>query len=321
MIRSTALVTGGAGFIGKSLVRNLLKLDFKVIVLDDFSTSERMPSQGDLRVIEQDVITFNGIEEKIDIVYHLASLVGMELCYQDHQRSYDVITKGTNNIIALYPNIPKVFFSSSCVYGLKYSQAVNEETDIPYDEALAYDGGKLGYATGKWQMEKDIIEQCKSQDAIIVRPFNVAGHEQSASYGMVIPKFINAAQIGHDLTVYDRGEQIRCFSFIDDFVDTLISLAQSKESWKQSNIIFNIGHHQQTKIIDLAHLIISQLDSNSKIIYKNYNKVFPGKKDVQVRIPDTTKLENILGVLNWKSIEETVRSIIKQKALDGCVKI
>ena len=271
MVRTkTALVTGGSGFIGKSLVRKLLNIGYHVVVVDDFSTSERMLPSNNLEVIEEDIRLFKGINQNIDIVFHLASLVGMELCYSSSQSAYDVITDGTKRIVDLYPNLPKVFFSSSCVYGLNYSEAVNEEMDISYDEVLEYDGNKLGYATGKWQMEKIINDARKNDKSIIIRPFNVVGAEQSSSYGMVIPKFIKAAIQGEPLTVFDTGNQQRCFSYIDDFLEVLLDLTSNPNSWTPENIVYNIGNPVPTNISDLAELVINELGSTSEIKYINY---------------------------------------------------
>ncbi len=309
--RKHALVTGGCGFIGKSIIDYLLKSNYSVTVIDDFSTSSSIQGRPHLDIIEEDITLHTRLSKPIDIIFHLASLVGMDLCYKNNKRTYDVITKGTKKILSLYPNTPKVFFSSSCVYGLDYKSPVDEGLNISKKQVTDYDQSQYGYATGKWQMEKDVIAACLNKHkSIIIRPFNVIGENQSGTYGMVVPKFIEAAKHNLPITVHGTGRQLRCFAHVEDFTKNVFKLLNIPQSWYAQNIIYNMGSPNPTRIKDLAELIKSKMASSSPIQFEAYEDTYPGKKDVQVRIPNIRKAEQLTGKMTWQTISQSIDSIL-----------
>lgn len=309
--RKHALVTGGCGFIGQSIVDYLIKSNYNVTVVDDFSTSYPMQQRPHLEIIEEDVILHTRLPKPIDIIFHLASLVGMDLCYKNNKKTYDVMTLGARRILSLYPNVPKVFFSSSCVYGLDYSIPVDENLEISKKQVTDYDQDQYGYATGKWQMEKDIMNVSLNKDKnIIIRPFNVIGKNQSGTYGMVVPKFIEAARHNLPITVHGNGNQLRCFAHVDDFTINLFKLIDNPQSWRSDNMIYNIGSPNPTSIKDLAELVKLKTASTSPIKYEAYDDYYPGKKDVQIRIPNIKKAEQLTGKMTWRSISRSIDSIL-----------
>jgi UDP-glucose 4-epimerase len=148
---------------------------------------------------------------------------------------------------------------------------------------------------------------------LIVRPFNVVGPRQISEHGMVVPSFIRKALINSPLIVYGDGSQTRCFSCVDTFVRSVLSLLQYIQIWDLGKNIINVGTEEKTSINQLANEIISQTNSSSIIEYMPYDKVFKGQIDVQERVPDTTLLRKYLGNLAWPSIKTVISELINEK--------
>ena len=126
---------------------------------------------------------------------------------------------------------------------------------------------------------------------IIVRLFNIIGPNQLSKFGMVVPKFIEAAINDEDILIHGDGSQSRSFTWVDDVVAYLIKLAELKAYGE----IFNIGQTKEITIKELAELIIEKSNSNSKIIYKSREEIFGTSfEDPNRRTPELRKLLNLL---------------------------
>ena len=309
------LVTGGCGFIGHHLVRVLAERGHTVRVLDDLSTGslDRLPDHPAVTFLEGSVLNADEVRKAADgigLVFHLASVVGMLRATADPAFTYEVATEGTSTVLEETGDVPAVLFSSSAVYGLVRGEAVREEDSLPLEDALDYDGGKHGYACGKWSTEKIGLDAAaQGRKVMILRPFNVVGHGQSGSYGMVLPRFLNQARAGEPLTVYDDGQQRRCFSEVGTFVETLLRLVHAPESWQPRECVFNVGSAESTAIGDLARLVLAATGSSSPIIQRPFSEVFPGKQDVRDRIPNTDRVSKLIGTVDWPTMEEIVRGV------------
>ena len=136
------------------------------------------------------------------------------------------------------------------------------------------------------------------------------GPNQLSQYGMVVPKFIEAALDDDDILVHGDGSQSRSFTWVDDVVNYLIKLAEIKAYGE----IFNIGQTEEITIKDLAELVISKTNSNSKIIYKSHEEVF-GKafEDPERRTPGIDKIVEFTGMKPTKNIDFMVENIIDFK--------
>ncbi|MDP6041915.1 MAG: NAD-dependent epimerase/dehydratase family protein, partial [Candidatus Latescibacteria bacterium] len=153
----------------------------------------------------------------------------------------------------------------------------------------------------------------KKLPVVMVRFFNVIGPRQSAEYGMVVPRFVKQALLGHPITVYNDGAQRRCFTDIEDALDGLTTLMEHK---KTPGEIFNLGGHYETNEIcikDLAQKIKTLTESDSPIEFVPYEKAFAkgSYEDLNYRVPDLTKIKKIVGYDPQISLDLTLRRIIE----------
>jgi UDP-glucose 4-epimerase len=153
----------------------------------------------------------------------------------------------------------------------------------------------------------------KKLPVVIVRFFNVVGPRQSASYGMVVPRFIKQALQRQPITVYNDGEQRRCFTDIDDAIEGLLALGMHPETPGE---IFNLGAHAETNEISikaLAGKIKGLTESDSPIEYVPYDKAFAkgSYEDLNYRVPDLAKIKAYTGYDPKISLDMTLRKIIE----------
>ncbi|MDG1462476.1 MAG: NAD-dependent epimerase/dehydratase family protein [Gammaproteobacteria bacterium] len=309
------LITGGAGFIGNHLARMLLERAACVRVLDNLSTgtSDHLPDAVDLQI--GDVLNIEELGQAlqgIDIVFHLASVVGMRLAANERKLAYKIATVGTRNLLDHESNIPVVLFSSSAVYGIDGGNApLREIMAATNNELLICDGGELGYASGKARLEKmGAVAAENGRQVLCVRPFNVIGPGQTGKYGMVMPGFITRALQGKPLTIYDDGLQSRAFGSVTTFVEILLELVKNPDSWVAEKHIVNVGNPHTTTVLELAKLVLQHTGSSSPIEYIPYNQVFPGQRDTRDRMPDCNRLESLVGPVEWPEISEVVATTV-----------
>lgn len=310
------LVTGGAGFIGSHMVDFLLKKEHEVYVVDDLSTGkiENIEShlsnerfhfeQGDiteLKILEE-------ICENVDIIFHLASSVGVAYIMDKSIKSLDSNILGNirlTKLAALYDK-PLILFSSSEIYGKSDSNDYEENQDRVLGSSFrwSYAVGKL---VGEYYVEA--LAEKKGLRYLIVRCFNIVGPRQSSAYGMVLPRFIKQALENKPITVYDDGEQIRTFTSVYDLVEILYNLSIEKQCYHKT---LNLGSYNTISINQLAKMIIEITKSNSRIVYVPSQKIY-GKDfdDTRNRIPDLKRLEKIVGYHKYKNIEEIIYSFIE----------
>jgi UDP-glucose 4-epimerase len=201
-------------------------------------------------------------------------------------------------------NTPVFLTSSSEVYGKNVSDSLKESDDRilgspitlrwSYSEAKAIDES-LAYA---YYIEKDL-------ETRIVRFFNTVGPRQLGAYGMVLPRFIQAALKNEPITIYGDGNQTRCFAHVYDVVDAVIAIAFSKNTIGK---VVNIGNNFEISINDLARKIISETGSKSEIIYIPYAEAYgDGFEDMERRVPNIELINELVG---WKP-ERDLSTIIR----------
>jgi UDP-glucose 4-epimerase len=314
-MNTRTLVTGGCGFIGSHIVARLVENGGSVSVLDDLSTGryKNLPASPLVTFHLGSVLDRTAIKRAAagtDRVIHLASVVGMRLASTDTTRAYHVSAEGTARVLAATGNTPVVVFSSSAVYPALSGRAHHETDTLSNEAALAYDGGQRGYACGKLRLEHLAIEAGRSgRHVLIIRPFNIIGNAQLSAYGMVVPRFVEDARAGRPLQIYDDGEQTRTFGDIGTFVDCLFRLMEQAHTWLPPHNIFNIGSTETTSVRQLAELVRNATGSAVPLHYVPYVTVFPGRCDVRSRQPDTTRLEAMIGPVEWPSISKIVQQL------------
>ncbi|MFL2671208.1 MAG: NAD-dependent epimerase/dehydratase family protein [Candidatus Actinomarina sp.] len=145
---------------------------------------------------------------------------------------------------------------------------------------------------------------------IVVRLFNIIGPNQLSKYGMVVPRFIEAAINDEDILIHGDGSQSRSFTWVEDVVTYLIKLAELKAYGE----IFNIGQTEEISIKELAELIIEKSNSNSNIIFKSHEEIFGNSfEDPKRRTPGIEKIIEITGIKPSKNIEFMIENIINHK--------
>ena len=311
------LITGGAGFIGGWLTRVLLARGADLCVLDDLSTGspDNLPDSDNLRFIKGSVRDPRAVAEAAkdaDLVIHLAGLTGMRLAHSLKQESYAIASEGTTCLLGNSPESARiVLISSSAVYGLTTDSLISEDRAITDEIVCSYDGGEVGYAAGKWKLEQRGREAVTAgREVLILRPFNVVGPGQSSRYGMVVPTFVRRALADKELIVHNRGQQTRSFCDVRTFCKTVLDLIDLPEAWALGGKAINIGNPSQCSIRQLADMVIDEARSRSSITYQWYGDVFPGRTDVEHRIPDTHLLHTLVGRPRWMDIRAIVRETI-----------
>jgi UDP-glucose 4-epimerase len=300
----TVLVTGGAGFIGSHLVPALLASGHTVRVFDDFSTGSRanLTPHDRLEFMPGDVRDRGAIVRAAagcGMAFHLAGIVGMQLAYRRARDSYEIADRGTANLLHAIDRRPCVLLSSSSVYGLQVTDLCRESDQLSLRGGLAFDGGHRGYACGKLSLERQgEAAAARGQQVLIIRPFNVVGRGQSAAYGMVLPRFIEQALAGSDVTV---------------FVRTLLALIGRHRFARSAPLILNLGSSIPTTVLDLARAVLRAVPRPTAIRHIPYAEVFPGRSDVHFRVPCTRSLEGLIGKLRWPDIDTIVGDVVSAR--------
>jgi UDP-glucose 4-epimerase len=296
------LVTGGAGFIGSHLVERLLADGKPVVVIDDLSTGSRenlraVLSHRQLRFIEAKISAcpeLTELAESAQAIYHLAAAVGVELVVNSPIHVLETNLHETEILLdaAVTRKVPVLLTSTSEVYGKSQKPAFDEEDDLligPSHQA------RWGYACSKLMDEFLAFAYAKERELpiVIARLFNTVGPRQTGRYGMVLPRFIAAAQAGKPLPVYGDGQQTRCFCYVHDTVEALIRLLSCPKARGQ---IFNVGGTEEISIQGLATMVVELLKSKSSLDFVPYGQAYaPGFDDMRRRKPVVDKLAAITG--------------------------
>lgn len=314
------IITGGAGFIGSTLVKALLEKGAEsILIIDDLSTGSESNITSVLNDerIEfinsriEDVDNLDNLFSSYDFCYHLAAGVGVQYIMENLSDSLLTNILATHKVLESCQanNIPVLLTSTSEVYGVAEDDVWTEDT-----KSLIGPTTKLRWSYAASKMIDEFIALSLYEEGkispIIVRLFNIIGPNQLSKFGMVVPKFIEAALKNEDITIHGDGSQSRSFTWVDDVVNYLIKLAEIKPYGE----IFNIGQTEEIAIKDLAELVISKTNSNSQIIYKSHEDVF-GKafEDPKRRTPGIDKIIEFTGIKPTKNIDFMIENIIDFK--------
>jgi len=308
-----ALITGGAGFIGSHLSEKLLDRNDEVFVLDDISTGSpdnirQLQNNHKFHLCVGSVLNASLVAQLIsqsDIIFHLAASVGVKLIVEDPINTLNTNILGTKIILdeASRQKKPVVFASTSEVYGKNNKVPFREDDDIVMGSPAIL---RWGYACSKAAGECLAVSFNKKAGlpVIIIRLFNTIGPRQTDKYGMVVPRFIKQALAGEPLTVFEKGRQSRCFTFVDDVVKAIIDLSAKKQAYGQ---IYNIGNNEETSILDLAKKVIKITDSKSIIDFIPYNEAYSeGFEDMPQRMPDISKIHKLTGYRPETSLDKAL---------------
>ncbi len=291
------LISGGDGFIGKNLVKHLHDKKHEIIVIDNHITSFLTNSNLDLvRHIEKPIEDILADEiEKVDVIFHLASVASPLVYKKDFRNVYNPNVKGTEKLIDLAKrdSARLIFTSTSEVYGmldddLTEGMGISEES-ISISHLL---NERSIYPTSK-KMGEELVKNYINQggNAVILRLFNVYGPDMDVlnnGYGRVIPNFINAIKNNKEIQIFGNGKQIRSFIWIDDIIEALELLV------KTPNLpsVINIGNSDPISIYELSEILFILANKRVPVSY-----VDKDPDDPLWRKPNISKVKTIL---NWE---------------------
>jgi len=284
----TALVTGGAGFIGSHLCKYLLKKNYKVICIDNLITGSLKNLEGiktgDFLFVNHDVTEHIEIKDNINVIFHLSSPASPIDYLQLPIQTLKVGALGTHNILGLAKSkrAAMLLASTSEVYGDPLIHPQKEE----YWGNVNPVGPRGVYDEAKRFAEAITTAYHKQQgvDTRIARIFNTFGPNMRLRDGRVIPNFIIQCLKGEDITAYGDGKQTRSFCYIEDMVEGLYKLSKSDYHYP-----VNLGNPNEITILELANKIKSLTNSTSKTIFNPLPV-----DDPKVRMPDISKAKKIL---------------------------
>jgi UDP-glucose 4-epimerase len=314
------LITGGAGFIGSHLADELVAQGHSVHVLDDLSTGS-MDNIRDLRGSPLFEYTIDSattravvaeLVDEADCVYHLAAAVGVELIVESPVRTIETNVHSTEVVLqqANKKKKPMLIASTSEVYGKSERIPFSEEHDLILGPTSI---GRWAYACSKMLDESLALAYWKErkQPTVVVRMFNTVGPRQTGRYGMVLPTFVRQALANRTMTVYGDGTQRRCFCDVEDVVAALVGVMRREEAYGE---VYNIGSTEEITIGGLAELVRDMTGSQSDIQLVSYEDAFDGDfEDMARRVPDTTKIGNLLGWSATRSLPEIVTRVIESQ--------
>ncbi len=316
------LVTGGAGFIGSHLVEALLARGDRVAVIDDASTGDfanlaAVAKHPALTVVHGSVCDDLALDELCaatapELVIHLAAAVGVRRILERQVGSIVTNVRGTESVLraAAQHRVRRVLVASTSeVYGKQDKVPFREDDDAVIGSTSLH---RWSYACAKmldeflalaWHRERGL-------GVTVTRFFNVTGPRQSPAYGMVLPRFCQAAVSGGSLEVHGDGEQTRTFLHVADAVSAVIALAGCEAAIGR---VVNVGGTEEVSMRALARAVQAAAGRGT-ITLVPYASAYPaGFEDMRRRVPDTTRLRQLTG---WAPTRD-LRQIIADALADA----
>jgi dTDP-glucose 4,6-dehydratase len=300
----TAVVTGGAGFLGSHLCDHLISKGYRVICIDNLDTGSLQNVEhlrGDeFLFINQDVTLHLDIAEPVDVVYHLAALASPIDYLRMPLHSLKVGSYGTHNALGLakFKRARFLLASTSEVYG---DPQVHPQPETYWGNVNPI-GPRGVYDEAKRYSEAMAMAYHSQQgvDTSIARIFNTYGPRMRPSDGRAVPTFVRQALEGKPLTVFGDGTQTRSFCYVDDLIRGLVELAESGE-----HLPVNLGNPAEFTLNELAEVVLRITGSKSELVYE----ALP-VDDPQVRQPDITRARQLLGWEPEIQLEEGLRRML-----------
>lgn len=312
------LITGGGGFIGSHLAERLIRDGHTVAVIDDLSTG-REQNLASLRGNSNFQLVRDSVENEqtvgtlmawCDKVIHLASAVGVKLVAEEPVRTIRTTIHGTEVVLESANKFgrPVLITSSSEVYGKGARVPFDEDDDVVMG-ATRFSRWCYAYSKGIDEFLGLAYHAQYALPVTIVRLFNTVGPRQVGMYGMVLPRFANAAVRNQPLQVYGDGSQTRCFCHVADVVDALICVQAQPAS---AGRVFNLGSDVEVSINDLAARVIKAAGSSSKIEHVPYEQAYGRSfEDLQRRVPRLDRIRELIGFSPKNSLDDIVRAVVE----------
>lgn len=287
-------ITGGAGFIGSTLIGKLVD-DNEIIVYDnmdrDSLSHQKFANNKNLKLIKGNILDFNILKEAMnnaEIVIHAAAIAGIVNTVQNPVRTMRVNMLGTANVLEAAKenkNLERFMdFSTSEVFGshaFKVNEVAETVTGAVGEARWTYAVSKLAgeHLTHAYHREYGL-------PTVTVRPFNIYGPGQIGEGAIQI--FIRKALKNEDIYIFGDGNQIRAWCYVDDMIDGILLALTHEKAIGES---FNIGNAiAVTTIYGLAQIVCRILNSKSKIVFKEALSA-----DIELRVPDVFKAKKLIG--------------------------
>jgi UDP-glucose 4-epimerase len=280
---TSALITGGSGFVGSHLAEALLERGWLVEILDDLSTGSienisHLKGHSHFAYVLDSVMNrplMLELVDRADVVFHLAAAVGVRMVVERPVHTIETNIKATELVLELAAkkHKPVLLTSTSEVYGRLDKPKFNEEDDLVLGSTSR---SRWCYAASKIIDEflaKAYFKE-RGLPTVIVRLFNTIGPRQTGQYGMVVPRFVRKALAGEPIPVYGDGTQRRSFTWVGDVVNAMVALIQHRQAYGE---VFNIGHTKEISIYELAVVVKTMTGSAHR------------------RMPDIAKLQRLIG--------------------------
>jgi UDP-glucose 4-epimerase len=299
-------ITGGAGFIGSSLIGKLIERN-SVTVYDNFSRdSLRYKPYRDhphLKVVQGDILDLNALKKAIQgasHIVHAAGIAGIDTVIQNPVKTMQVNMIGSANLLESAAGLTEckrvVCFSTSEVFG----QIAFRARETSHTVLGAVGEARWTYAVSKLAEEHMAYAYFKELGlpTVTVRPFNVYGPEQVGEGA--IKTMVHRALLDEPIYIHGDGTQIRAWCYVDDMIDGILRCLTMKEAVGES---FNIGNERTViTVYGLASTIIRVLGSKSQIFFGEKKEA-----DIELRIPQVNKAKEMLGFSAKVDLEEGIR--------------
>ena len=309
-------ITGGAGFIGSHLCDALVARGDEVSILDNLSTGSR----GNIAHLEGKINIFQGdirdqklvdsLVENCDLVLHMAAALGVDNILENPIESISTNVFGSEIVLKAAASFGKriIIASTSEIYGKNPNQPLSETDDrvvgTPQKLRWTYSDSKAIE-----ESTAHALFLSKNLKVSTIRLFNTVGPRQTGKYGMVLPRFVSAALSNSPIRVFGDGSQSRVFCHVSDAVRAIIDLSVLDSTIGE---VFNIGGLREISILELAKLVISETNSNSKITFTDYRNAYAvGYEDMAKRIPNINKIKEFIGWEPLISLEKTINDVAR----------
>ena len=308
------LITGGAGFIGSHLADHYVSAGHEVSLLDNFSTGSQTniahlagtvtTTDGDIRNID----LIDQLTKDADLVLHMAAALGVNTILDSPLESMSTNITGSEVVLNAAAKYNKriIIASTSEIYGKNPKQPLSETDDrlvgAPQKIRWTYSDAKAIEEAMAFALHQE-----KKLAVTTVRLFNTVGPRQTGRYGMVVPRFVQAALKIEPITSYGDGTQSRVFCHVADAVQAISTIAQTDSTIGD---VYNVGGIGEVSIKELAEKVIAITGSQSTITYTSYSDAYPaGFEDIQRRVPDISKIESAINWAPTKDLDQIISDI------------
>ena len=293
-------ITGGAGFIGSHLADHYVAAGHEVTLLDNFSTGSQTNIahlEGTVKIVDGDIRNIELIEsltQDSDLVLHMAAALGVNTILESPLESMSTNITGSEVVLNAAAKFGKriIIASTSEIYGKNPKQPLSETDDrvvgAPQKFRWTYSDAKAIEEAMAFALHQE-----KKLAVTTVRLFNTVGPRQTGRYGMVVPRFVQAALKNDPVNIYGDGTQSRVFCHVADAVKAIATIANTSLTIGD---VYNVGGTGEVTIKELAEKVIAVTGSKSTITYTPYSDAYPaGFEDIQRRVPDISKIKSAIG--------------------------